>query len=109
MIDGETLALKEAMHASIYMQLDRVIFECDSQLVVQALHNINGGTYEFSLIIYCIKNLLVTHINFEVKFIKRQTNSAAHKLAKEVDSWYRRNVFHLIPHCIYQLLFHDMN
>lgn len=77
--------------------------------MVQALHNIKGDTFEFSLIISCIKNLLVTHTNFEVKFFKRKSYSVAHKLAKEVDSWSRSNIFYLIPSCINQLLLNDMN
>lgn len=108
-IEGETLVLKEVVQATIHMQLNHVIFECDSQLMLQALHKINDGTYEFSLIILCIKNLLVTHSNFEVKFVKRKVNSVAHMLAKATDSRTRRSVFHLIPLWIEQLLLNDMN
>lgn len=69
-------------------------------MMVQEIHANYGGNSEFSLIISCIKNLLDSHSNFEVKFVKRQVNSVAHVLAKSANYWTRRSVFHLIPPCI---------
>lgn len=89
------------------MQIYHIIFESDSQVVVQTIHANKGGTSEFSLIIFCIKNLLVCNFNFKVKFAKHQTNMVAHFLAKADNSWFMRHVFHLIPPCIEQQLFND--
>lgn len=61
------------------------------------------------MIISCIKNLLLYNANFEVKFVKRQTNSVAYLLAKLVNSWTRHSVFHLIPQCIEQYLSNEMS
>ncbi|CAK8540011.1 unnamed protein product [Lathyrus sativus] len=76
---------------------------------VQALHNNYCGNSEFSLIISFIKNLLVFHSNFEVKFIKHQVNSVAHMLAKAVNFWTRHSVLNLIPLCIENFFINDMN
>jgi ribonuclease HI len=108
-IEAEALALKEAVQAAIQMNMEKVIFESDSQLVVQAIHANYGGQSEFSLLISSIKSLLVPHYNFEVKFVKRQANSVAHLLAKAANSWSRRSFFHLIPRCIEQQLFNEMS
>ncbi|CAJ2637775.1 unnamed protein product [Trifolium pratense] len=72
----------------------------DQSLDVNAVHAQNKGNSEFSIIISGVKNLLSLHSNFEVKFVKRQENSVAYLLAKAANSWSRRNVFQLIPHCI---------
>lgn len=105
---AEALALKEVLHATIQMQMDRIIFESDSELVVQAIHANYGGNSYFSVIISSIKNLLAFHSNYKVKFIKRQANSVAHLLAKSANSWTRHNVLHLIPLCIEQQFINDM-
>jgi ribonuclease HI len=108
-IEAEALALKEAVQAAIQMNMEKVIFESDSQLVVQAIHANYGGQSEFSLLISSIKSLLVPHYNFEVKFVKRQANSVAHLLAKAANSWSRHCFFNLIPRCIEQQLFNEMS
>lgn len=102
------MALKEEVQTTIHMHLDHVIFESDSQVVVQVVHKNYGGNFEFSLIISCIKNILVFHFNFEVKFSKLQVNSVAHMLPKADNSWTKRSVLYLIPPCIECLLINDM-
>ncbi|PNX77970.1 hypothetical protein L195_g033943 [Trifolium pratense] len=62
------------------------IFESDSQTVVRALQTSYGGVSMFSVLISSIKNMLPLNSNFDVKFIKRQANSVAHKLARVADS-----------------------
>lgn len=52
------------------MQIDHIIFESDSQVVVQVIQVNKDGTSEFSLIISFI-NLLDCNPNFEVNFVKR--------------------------------------
>lgn len=37
-VEVETLTLKEALHMTIQMQMDHVIFESDSQMLVQPIH-----------------------------------------------------------------------
>jgi ribonuclease HI len=108
-IEAEALALREAIQAATHLNLENIIFECDSQTVVKAIHAQSGGNSEFSIIIASIKSLLNLHSNFEVKFVKRQANSVAHLLAKAANSWSRRNVFHTIPLCIENTLAIQMN
>jgi hypothetical protein len=43
---------------------------------------LRSGTSEFSAIICNVKNILSSHPNFVVKFIKRQANMVAHTLAR---------------------------
>lgn len=48
--------------------------------MAQAIHANYGDNFEVSviMIISSIKNLLALHSDFEVKYVKRQTNSIAH-------------------------------
>jgi hypothetical protein len=99
----------EAIQADTHLNLEKIIFECDSQTVVNALHAQNRGNSEFSIIISSIKSLLNLHSNLEVKFVKRQANSVAHLLAKAANYWNKRNIFHTIHHCIENNLLIEMN
>ncbi|XP_058732901.1 uncharacterized protein LOC131604482 [Vicia villosa] len=108
-LEAEVMALKEAILGAINLNLRQVIFESDSQMVVQALRTKHSGSSEFSLTVSSLQNLLLSFPNFEVKFIKRQANSVAHSLAKAANSWSRRSNFHLIPPCIEHLLINDMS
>lgn len=78
--EAKALTLKETIHVVISMQMEHIIFESDSYMMVQVIHTNNEGNSEFSVIISCIKNLLVCHSNFEVKFMKCQVNHVAHLL-----------------------------
>jgi ribonuclease HI len=54
-IEGETLALKEAIHEVIQRGLSHVTFENDSKIVVDAIASGSVGTSEFSMLISQIK------------------------------------------------------
>jgi ribonuclease HI len=68
---AEALALKETIQVAIHMNIECMIYESDSQLLVQAIHAKYGGRSEFSVLDSSIKNLLVLNSNFKVKFVKR--------------------------------------
>lgn len=55
-------------------------------MVVQVVLADYVGISKVSLIIFNIKNLLEVHSDYEVKFIKHQTNSVTHLLIKSVNS-----------------------
>jgi hypothetical protein len=48
-----------------------VIFESDSQVVIDVISSRQRGVSDFNNIISVIKSLLHLHNNFEVKFVKR--------------------------------------
>jgi hypothetical protein len=58
--------------------ITHVIMETDSKSVVDEICHFRGGISEFSFLISQINNILFCNPNFEVKFIKRQTNMVAH-------------------------------
>ncbi|KAK2456835.1 hypothetical protein QL285_004167 [Trifolium repens] len=99
-IEGEALALVEAMEEVIHRGFPYVIFESDSKLVVDAIHSRQSGVSEFSLLISHIQSLLRVHNYFEVKYVRRQANKVAHYLARAAFSISRRRVFDSVLPCI---------
>jgi hypothetical protein len=93
----------------MWMNMSNIIFETDAQVVAGAIHTKHVGVSLFSTLISNIKNLLLLNSNFEVKFVKRQANSVAHKLVRTANSWASRCVFHLIPLCIEHQLLNEMS
>ncbi|KAK2427144.1 hypothetical protein QL285_025742 [Trifolium repens] len=98
------LALKEARHR----ELDRVQFESDSKVLVDAIHMKRRGNSKFLSIVHDIINFMSSSLNFEVKFIRRQANSVARGLAKAAKYWASFHRFEIIPLCIEHLIANKM-
>jgi ribonuclease HI len=92
-VEGESIAILEAMKVIEQRGISNVIFETDSKSTVDAIQALRGGTSEFSSLICHIQNVLLCNPNFMVKFIKRQTNMVAHTLARAAIAWASRCIF----------------
>jgi ribonuclease HI len=99
-LEGEAMALREAMKEVMHRGLSHVIFESDSKLVVDAISSKQAGISEFSMLISNIQSMLRMNNYFEVKFVKRQANKVAHSLARAAFSMSRRRIFDSVPRCI---------
>jgi ribonuclease HI len=99
-VEGEAMAIIEAMEEMILRGLPYVIFESDSKLVVDAISSSQSGISEFSILIAHIQSLLRSHNYFEVKYVKRQANNVAHTLARAAYSMSSRRIFDSVPRCI---------
>jgi ribonuclease HI len=107
--EGEAMAIIEALRTASARGWSQVVFESDSKNVVDAIYAKHNGVSEFSSIIHSIKLLLNCNPNFEVKFIKRQANMAAHNLTRAVISWSSRTFFNSIPRCIEHIIMNEMS
>jgi ribonuclease HI len=107
-LEGEALAIIEAMEEVIHRGLPFVIFESDSKLVVDAISSRQEGISESSILISHIQALLRLHNYFEVKYVRRQANKIAHYLARAAVSMSRRCVFDSVPRCIETYLNNEM-
>ncbi|CAJ2656151.1 unnamed protein product [Trifolium pratense] len=108
-LEGEARALLLAMKEARHRGLDRVQFESDSQVSVDAIHMKRTDNSEFLSIIHGIFIFMSSFLNFEVKFVRRQANSVAHTLARVANSWASFHRFEIIPLCIEQLIVNEMN
>jgi ribonuclease HI len=107
-VEGEALALIEALKAMQLRNIQHVLFETDSKTVADAILHQRSGYSEVNLLVGHISNLLLSNANFSVKFIKRQANMVAHTLARAAISWPSRCSFETLPICITQLLLNEM-
>ncbi|GAU21365.1 hypothetical protein TSUD_189520 [Trifolium subterraneum] len=86
-VERESWALLLAMEEARHRGLNRVQFESDSKVLIEAIHMKCRGNSEFLSIVHDILSLMSSFINFEVKFVRRQTNLVAHTLARAANSW----------------------
>jgi ribonuclease HI len=107
-VEGESIAILEAMKVITQKGISNVIFETDSKSTVDAIHALRGGNSEFCSFICHIQNALSCNQNFLVKFIKRQANMVAHTLARAAIAWASRCIFETLPLCITHLLNNEM-
>ncbi|KAK2372377.1 hypothetical protein QL285_073515 [Trifolium repens] len=75
--EGEAWALQQAMNEAKHRGLERVQFESDSQVLVEAIRTKRQGNSEFLSIVNDILLLMLSCANFEVEFVRRQVNSVA--------------------------------
>jgi ActR/RegA family two-component response regulator len=89
-LDGESIALIEALHALEQQDITHIIIETGYKSVVGAIRHVRGGSSEFSFFISKINSVLSCNPNFMVKVIKRQANLEDHTLARATSSRSRR-------------------
>ncbi|CAJ2666249.1 unnamed protein product [Trifolium pratense] len=106
--EGEAWALLQAMNEAKSRGFESVQFESDSQVLVDAIRTKRRGNSEFLSIVNEIILVMLSCVNFEVKFIRRQVNSVAHNLARAANSWTSFHRFEIIPSCIELLIINEM-
>jgi ribonuclease HI len=107
-IEGEAIALLDALQQMEQRGVNHVIVETDSKSLVEAIQHVRDGVSEFSRIVQNINNVLLANPNFLVKFVKRQANLVAHTLARAANSWPRRCYFDSVPLCITTILSNEI-
>ena len=70
----------------LQLYFERVQFESDSQMLVEAIRTKRQDNSEFLSIVNEIILIMLPCANFEVKFVRRQVNSVAHTLARAANS-----------------------
>ncbi|PNX79855.1 cytochrome p450 [Trifolium pratense] len=85
-LEGEAWTLLLAMKEARHRGLDRVQSKSDSQVLVDAIHMKRTGDSEFLSIVHDIVIFMSSFLNFEVKFVRRQTDSVAHTLVRVANS-----------------------
>lgn len=85
-----------------------VLFELDFKSVVDKIHSPGADISELGSIIQECSRIISSFPNFNVKFIRRQANSAAHCLARVALSKSSLHIYHCVPDCISQLIINEM-
>lgn len=93
----EAMALANAIKWVLDLGLQRVIFESDAKLVVDAFTSTIDDLSEFGASISRCCSLLNQGDSFSVRFIRRQANGAAHVLARMARSLPSQATFSYLP------------
>jgi ribonuclease HI len=104
----EAWTLLQVMNGAKHRGLERVQFESDSQVLVEAIRTKQRSNSEFLSIINDIILVMLSCANFEVKFIMRQVNSVTHTLARAANSWTSFHRFEIILSCIELLIINEI-
>jgi hypothetical protein len=106
---GEVVGLLSALRWVNEMQIRDIDFEMDCKGVVDNLHS--SGTYNSDLgdILRDCRIILATNlVTSHVRFIRRQANEVAHRLARVATSLASFHNFIDIPTCIFDVIFNEM-
>jgi len=91
------------------MQFDNIDFELDSKITRDDFHSRMTYITEFGNIIdECREQFFSSFTNSRVEFIRRQTNMAAHALAREAISLTSPTIYYAIPQCIESTIIDEM-
>lgn len=96
-------AMLKAIECLQQLKISSVTLFSDSKILVDAIHARVEGLSEFNMIVSRISPCLELQCNFEVKFIRRQANLAAHGLARVASSYSSHQVHDYVPPCISSL------
>ncbi|XP_042954569.1 uncharacterized protein LOC122290978 [Carya illinoinensis] len=79
---AEGLALRRAMEVCADLGLGRVVFEGDAQIIVQAVNSDEVISADYGVLVYDARSMLRTWPQWQVVFVHKEANYAAHQLAK---------------------------
>jgi hypothetical protein len=106
---GEAMRLLSALKWVDELQLRDMDFEMDCKRVVDCLYSSRTYNSELGDIVRDCRFILATIlVNSHVKFIRRQANEVAHRLAREATSLASFHIFINIPTCIYDIILNEM-
>lgn len=106
---GEALGLLSALKWVHKFNLGPMDFEMDAKKVVDNFLSTNHDATEFKNIIQNCQSLFMNYYeNSKVEFVRRQTNQAAHALAKAATLSVSFQLLYIIPYCIEHILINEM-
>lgn len=96
--EGEGIGLLYAIQWLRNVGVSSAIIELDCKMVIDGLDNRISNKTEFGVVLNDCRNLLNCYSNYQVRFVKRQTNLVAHVLAKVLNNYAPSFKSFEIPH-----------
>jgi len=97
-----------ALQQAIQIALDKVAFETDCQVVVNALLNNSLFVNELGSLLSNCRTLLSSSASYTLAFIRRQANRVAHNLARVSILHASPSIFNHPPYCIHSLIMDEI-
>jgi len=94
----EATALQQALQIALELGLNRVVFESDCQLAVNAVLNNRSYMNELGSLLSNCRTLLLSNASYTLAYVRRIANTVAHNLA-------RASILHVSPNIIFFCLF----
>ncbi|XP_073025183.1 uncharacterized protein [Primulina eburnea] len=107
--NAEAMAFKEALSWIEGMDVQEVIVESDSKIVVEAISTEKEDISEFGAIISECRKVIRQRPSFRVSFARRQANKVAHNLARASCFYARPSIWITPPDFILDVLNEDCN
>jgi hypothetical protein len=73
-------------------------FESDSHVLTEVIRIKYSGNSKFCLIIADITQIMLSCVNFKMKFVRRHANIIAHTLARTVNYWTSFYIIEIFPY-----------
>jgi hypothetical protein len=106
---GEAIGLLQALKWVNELQLYDIDFEMDCKRIVDGLYSKKNYRSDLGAILNNCRTILASSfVNSHVKFIRRQANEVAHRLAGAAPSLASFHNFIDIPTCIYDIIINEM-
>jgi hypothetical protein len=108
-IECEATALQHALLIAVSCGFERVKFESDCQMTVNAVNN--GYIYlnELESLLSTCRSLISSNASYNLAFVRRQANGVAHSLARAFVFQSSSNIFYVLPSCIFAIIFDEMS
>ncbi|GAU20068.1 hypothetical protein TSUD_381600 [Trifolium subterraneum] len=108
-VECEATAMKLALALALSNGFERVLFESDCQQVVNALRNDYLYANELGTLLSTCNSLLISNVDYNVAYVRRQANRVAHNLARTSLFQSSPNVHHYFPpSCISSIILNEM-
>ncbi|XP_073042037.1 uncharacterized protein [Primulina eburnea] len=107
--EAEAMSFKEALSWVEDMDLQEIIFESDSKVVIDAVNSLRKDDSEFGALISACRVILRQRPSYKVCFTRRQANKVAHNLARLSCFHAHPMIWNLPPDLIIDVLHEDCN
>jgi ribonuclease HI len=104
----EATALQQALQIAFDLGLNRVVFESDCQVVVNAVLNNSSYMNELGTLLSNCRTLLLSNASYALAYIRRQANIVAHNLARASILHVSPSIFLHPPDCIHSNILDEM-
>jgi len=107
-VECEATALQQALQIALELGLNRVVFESNCQLVVNAVLNNRSYMNELGSLLSNSRSLLLSYVSYAITYIRRQANIIAHNLARASILHASPSIFYYPPDCIHSYILDEM-
>jgi len=104
----EATAIQQTLQISLDLGLNRVVFEIDCQLVVNAVLGNSSYVNELGILLSNCRTLLFSNASYALAYARRQANRVAHNLARASILHASPTIFYHSPYCIHYIILDEM-